>query len=74
MSSDEFEIASQDASPQTFRQELAAVINRHSKENGSNTPDFILAGFLNACLEAYEIAVSTRRAWSAPVSPDEWAL
>jgi len=26
-----------------FENDLRAIINKHSKENGSNTPDFILA-------------------------------
>ena len=29
-----------------FKKELAQLINKHSMENGSNTPDFILAEFL----------------------------
>ena len=29
-----------------FERDLALVINYHSRENGSNTPDFILAQYL----------------------------
>ncbi|HSW65257.1 MAG TPA: hypothetical protein VLH56_18395 [Dissulfurispiraceae bacterium] len=29
-----------------FRAELETLINRYSKENGSNTPDFILADYM----------------------------
>jgi hypothetical protein len=47
-----------------FRNELAQLINRYSMENGSNTPDFILAAFLESCLEAFDKAVSARTAWS----------
>ena len=43
-----------------FRQEIAEVINRHSRENESNTPDFILAQYLEACLVAFETAMQQR--------------
>ena len=37
-----------------FRKELEDLINRFSKENGSNTPDFILAEYLEGCLSNFE--------------------
>jgi len=37
-----------------FKKELEHLINMHSIENGSNTPDFILAEYLCDCLAAYE--------------------
>lgn len=40
--------------------ELAAVINRGSRENRSDTPDFILAAFLSDCLVAFERGTVTR--------------
>lgn len=46
--------------PRTFRQDLAHVINKHSKENGSNTPDFILAQYLEECLAAFDKAARAR--------------
>jgi hypothetical protein len=46
-----------------FEKELECLINKHSKENGSNTPDFILAKYLNNCLEAYNHAVQFREKW-----------
>jgi len=46
-----------------FRKELEQVINRHSKENGSNTPDFILAVYLVSCLRAFDDAVNCRESW-----------
>lgn len=49
-----------------FRMEIENAINRHSKENGSNTPDFILADYLCDCLAAFDRAVSRRTAWGAP--------
>lgn len=43
--------------------DFAEVINRHSLENGSNTPDFILAEYLVNCLESYNYAVLNRNDW-----------
>ena len=47
-----------------FRKELCVAINKHNRENGSNTPDHILADYLFACLCAYEEAVNRRTWWS----------
>lgn len=47
----------------TFVQEIQEVINRHSKENVSDTPDFILAEYLHNCLQAFEIATKKREEW-----------
>lgn len=44
----------------SFAQDLAQVINRHSRENASGTPDFILAAYLEACLNTFEVAVQSR--------------
>lgn len=46
-----------------FRDELREAINRHSQENGSNTPDIILADYLSACLLAFDAAVNAREKW-----------
>lgn len=46
--------------PLTFRQELTQVINRHSKELSSNTPDFILARYLDACLTNFDVTIELR--------------
>lgn len=46
-----------------FAKELERLINRHSQENGSDTPDFILAGFLGACLAAWNEATQRRETW-----------
>lgn len=37
-----------------FEQELTELVNKHSRENASSTPDFVLARFMVTCLEAYE--------------------
>lgn len=47
----------------TFEQELTALINRHCQENGSDTPDFILAQFMESCLRVFETAVQQRETW-----------
>lgn len=46
-----------------FEIELQGLINKHSRENGSNTPDFILAEYLNDCLKAFDYAVRGRERW-----------
>lgn len=56
--------------------EFAQTINKHSLENGSDTPDFILAEYLMNCLESYNEAHRARKVWysdetqSGPDSPD----
>ncbi len=40
--------------------EIRNAINRVSAENGSDTPDFILADYLVACLEAFDAALRKR--------------
>ncbi len=46
-----------------LRTDIEMAINRNSAENGSNTPDFILAEYLVSCLEAYDKAVHARSDW-----------
>lgn len=46
-----------------FRKELESLINKHSKENGSNTPDFILAEYLTNSLTVFEKATEQRESW-----------
>lgn len=46
-----------------FRRELEALLNTYSKENRSNTPDFVLAHYLERQLEAFDEAVLAREAW-----------
>lgn len=47
----------------TFQQELEVLINKHSQENGSNTPDFLLARFLGLSLAAFNHTVMAREQW-----------
>ena len=46
-----------------FRKELEGLINRYSMENGSDTPDFILAGYMAGCLDAFDTALKLREVW-----------
>lgn len=46
-----------------FLEELRVLINRNSRENVSNTPDFILAGVMHSALVIYEASVNSRDQW-----------
>ena len=46
-----------------FEKELQHLLNRHSQENASNTPDFILAQYLVGCLAAFNVATQQRETW-----------
>lgn len=46
-----------------FQKDLTALINEYSKENDSDTPDFILARYLNAVLDNFNAAVLDREQW-----------
>ena len=46
-----------------FEEELRELINKHSKENDSNTPDYILAMFMDGCLKTFNQAVQQRETW-----------
>jgi hypothetical protein len=48
------------AKEETFIEELRVLINKRSIENGSDTPDFILAEYLSDSLSAYQKAVKAR--------------
>jgi hypothetical protein len=48
----------------TFSKELENLINKHGKENRSNTPDFLLAEFLENCLQVYNHIVTKRDNWN----------
>ena len=51
----------------TLEEDLASVINRHSVENESDTPDFVLAEFLMGCLRAFNRGTQEReRFYSRP--------
>jgi len=46
-----------------FKKDLTEVINKHSKENESDTPDFILAEYLLDCLRLFNSTFNTRKKW-----------
>ena len=48
---------------QSFSADVAEVINRHSMENPSGTPDFILGDLLTSVLASYNDAVQKRAEW-----------
>ena len=50
-------------SDSALSKELSSVLNRVSRENMSNTPDFILAEYMLSCLIAFEKASNAREQW-----------
>lgn len=60
-----------------FISELTSLLNKHSRENGSNTPDFILAEFLDSCIDVFDYAINEREKWhgrksNSPFEKIEW--
>ena len=55
----------QDARPPliSFEQELKHLLNKYSMESDSNTPDFILAEYMHACLVSFNVATRAREHW-----------
>lgn len=49
-----------------FVRDIAAVCNRYSIENNSDTPDFMLAEFMTGCLNVYENTLRARTEWMQP--------
>ena len=47
----------------SFQEELESLINQHSIENDSDTPDFILAQYIVDCLRVYAKTVKARDKW-----------
>jgi hypothetical protein len=50
-------------SDEMLKTELQQLLNRYSRENMSDTPDYILAEFLMGCLTAFEAATQKRDSW-----------
>lgn len=46
-----------------LEEELRKLLNQENREEDSNTPDFILARFMIACLDAFELANNEREVW-----------
>jgi len=55
-----------------FRKELEDLINRHSLENGSDTPDFILADYLVGCLRTFDETLVKRERWYGREVQQSW--
>jgi len=60
-----------------FRRKLGQLLNMHSRESVSDTPDFLLAEYLTDCLAAFDKATRERERWygryvqGQPGSPGE---
>jgi hypothetical protein len=54
-----------------LQHDIRELLNRHSAENGSNTPDFLLASFLMKCLAAWEDTVVDRDRWFSNFPPTQ---
>lgn len=46
-----------------FREKLAKLLNKYSREHGSNTPDFILARYILEVVKAFDNAANVRDIW-----------
>ena len=46
-----------------FEKEIENLINKYSQENGSNTPDFLLAKYLTGCLTVFNSVITAREVW-----------
>ncbi len=55
----------------TLVNDIRNSINCHSRENASNTPDFVLADYLEKCLVAFEQAVGARMGVGGPTRTGE---
>jgi hypothetical protein len=47
----------------SFRKDLEQLINGYSMESNSHTPDFLLAQYLERCLDAFDEATRARDRW-----------
>jgi hypothetical protein len=55
-----------------FERELAELLNKHSRESFSSTPDFLIARFLIGCLKSYETAMLANTKWHSEGIPVPW--
>ena len=46
-----------------LRTEIKELLNKYSRENISDTPDYVLRDYLWDCLKSYERAIEQRRHW-----------
>lgn len=61
-----------------FIGDLQNIINSNSMENGSDTPDFLLARYINACLLNWNAIITAREEWhgrkTAPIPKEDWPI
>lgn len=57
--------------PATLESAIQHAINRFSAENGSDTPDFLLADYLMDCLRSWDRITRSREQWHGRGRPDE---
>jgi len=47
-----------------LKEDIQHLLNSYSRENESNTPDFILASYVESCLQSFEQATRQRDIWN----------
>ena len=52
-----------------IKKDLSGILNKHSLENETNTPDFILAEYLLNCLLAFNSSFKQRTEWYSKTTP-----
>lgn len=57
------ELIRQEEEPKTFEDELVNLLNKHSMENRSGTPDFVLGEYLRMCLQTWDLTIKMRSDW-----------
>jgi len=53
-----------------FKHELRGLINKYSLENGSDTPDYILADHLIDCLKNFNETIRMRSSFNGELKED----
>ena len=59
----EEEVLTVDPNKKTFRKELTELLNRYSRENHSDTSDFLLAEYIEHNLDTFDWIVKKRDQW-----------
>lgn len=54
-----------------LKKEIETILNKASRENESNTPDFILAEYMMQCLNAAENLINNRESWYGRSAPQD---
>jgi len=48
---------------EALKKDLTSLLNNHSLESRSDTPDYMLADFMLGCLNVYENTIERRERW-----------